>query len=400
MVWLPRWGCDGMITSAQKMMMARAGVPKAELKFLMPFVTEVGSQEYINLVDTSGAVLASVPATLSTSTAWQRYGDTLYFFSGNTSTSVQKIDLKNPSAGASSAGFSLGRNLAEGWFARVSQSKLLQVYDAGNVCYFYDLEAETATTVSGTLAGSRQYSNKNHTTMSFYRKTAPSTFADMSTNVVWTSAQSGSSSSWMNIGVVDPDNDTLSHTASYTQNHNQSRNWSVHVDESYAGVFRFENNFYTPPENMTSSPANYGSTATYNSLSYSLTFSFGGDSPFGGSSHPMVYRVGVNGTSRVLFGIDPSATTPTWVGIRELSSLNNVSVGVHQINEAGYVMVMWQENTAGLPIKMAIFDGTTQVGSDVVVDVSSSYSTDFTNQGYQVALSSELEYVYPSTLTA
>ena len=25
MVWLPRWGCDGMITSAQKMMMARAG---------------------------------------------------------------------------------------------------------------------------------------------------------------------------------------------------------------------------------------------------------------------------------------------------------------------------------------------------------------------------------------
>lgn len=27
MVWLPRWGCDGMIGSAQKLLMARAGVP-------------------------------------------------------------------------------------------------------------------------------------------------------------------------------------------------------------------------------------------------------------------------------------------------------------------------------------------------------------------------------------
>ena len=72
------------------MQMARAGVPSGQIGFVMPFVTEVGGQEYINLIDTSGAALASVPATMSTSTAWQRYGNTLFFVTGNSSTSVQK----------------------------------------------------------------------------------------------------------------------------------------------------------------------------------------------------------------------------------------------------------------------------------------------------------------------
>ena len=37
MVWLPRWGCDGMITSSQKLLMARAGVSAG-----VPDVTFVG----------------------------------------------------------------------------------------------------------------------------------------------------------------------------------------------------------------------------------------------------------------------------------------------------------------------------------------------------------------------
>ena len=33
MVWLPRWGCDGMITSVQKLLMARAGVSAAAVEW-------------------------------------------------------------------------------------------------------------------------------------------------------------------------------------------------------------------------------------------------------------------------------------------------------------------------------------------------------------------------------
>ena len=43
MVWLPRWGCDGMITSAQKMMMARAGVKPANFPVIETTSTHVST---------------------------------------------------------------------------------------------------------------------------------------------------------------------------------------------------------------------------------------------------------------------------------------------------------------------------------------------------------------------
>jgi len=43
LVWLPRWGCDGMITSAQKMMMARAGAKPLVEGFTVLFGSPVFS---------------------------------------------------------------------------------------------------------------------------------------------------------------------------------------------------------------------------------------------------------------------------------------------------------------------------------------------------------------------
>ena len=43
MVWLPRWGCDGMITSAQKLLMARAGVKPANFPVIETTSTYTGT---------------------------------------------------------------------------------------------------------------------------------------------------------------------------------------------------------------------------------------------------------------------------------------------------------------------------------------------------------------------
>jgi len=51
LVWLPRWGCDGMITSAQKLLMARAGVSVSNT---ISFVASTGRS---NITPTSSLAL-------------------------------------------------------------------------------------------------------------------------------------------------------------------------------------------------------------------------------------------------------------------------------------------------------------------------------------------------------
>ena len=43
MVWLPRWGCDGMITSAQKLLMARAGVVPVDRSWDVSYASYSGT---------------------------------------------------------------------------------------------------------------------------------------------------------------------------------------------------------------------------------------------------------------------------------------------------------------------------------------------------------------------
>ena len=52
MVWLPRWGCDGMITSAQKMLMARAGAIPVDRSWDITYATY--SQQSPTLSDLGG----------------------------------------------------------------------------------------------------------------------------------------------------------------------------------------------------------------------------------------------------------------------------------------------------------------------------------------------------------
>ena len=61
MVWLPRWGCDGMITSAQKLLMARAGAVPVDRSWDIAYASYSGVSFDVSAQETSDAGVSFKP---------------------------------------------------------------------------------------------------------------------------------------------------------------------------------------------------------------------------------------------------------------------------------------------------------------------------------------------------
>ena len=132
MVWLPRWGCDGMITSSQKLLMARAGVPSGPATD--PFFSDVslllhcdGSNGSTTFTDSSSnalTVTANGDAQIDTTTV--KYGTGSAKFDG----AGDSLTLADNALWA----FGTGDFCVEMWFNFTSTSgaqQLISSYVAG-----------------------------------------------------------------------------------------------------------------------------------------------------------------------------------------------------------------------------------------------------------------------------
>lgn len=379
------------MTVSRNMQMGAAGASSGGGGLIIPIASSNASNNYLHFLDTSdGQVKGSFQFGQYDlrSCACYRYGDYLYVFHSYQSQNWTKIDLTDYSSAATGT---IASNLGHGYFSPISASKLIRVSGPNNKFYIFDMANGTETAYSYTAADNGSIA-QTHGTLTFYDN-GTSGITNAQDKIFWTAATNPLYNSKINYATLT--GTSLSAFTSLSGSGNYSRNYACQIDKDYGLIWLFDGSLkrITRSSNTSTSisPAYLSSGGNTFSHRSPQAYDANGYSGQVSSSTGVTYGVWTRNLS------NPSSLDARVCSYNPLTStspspteLFQVTGGGHYyyflpemtfapINTSGHMFVAWFDlsSTNYATIKSRVYNGSTQVGSEMTATVSSSYTGTF-----------------------
>lgn len=371
--------------------------PTAELQqLLLPIATRTTNNDILVIVNLSGTIQGTVtlPARALVQSGYYRYD--IYLFIFNDTTTYYRVNLTNYTYTTGT----LNSKYLNGTFTPISNTLLLGVNPTNNTYRLFDMSTQTEYTTTEYIAATADGIATTHTTLGFFDRTT--TGIANSQDVVWWTAANNNSSpfygeyNWATISNRQPTSVTLSTRNNSPYTLNFSRNYSQTINKDYGLIWLFDsqlrlitratNSFSTiTPQDLSYNGNNY----VYIAPHFLYTSAWGG----GNSAGKMygVWRASSGGNYFYeVCHYDPLASsTPAPTRLFTIPAglvYNHYACEgyVTQINQAGHVAIIWNDTSVSRnTYKLAIYNGTTQVGSTITITLSTQYQPNDTAFQYE-----------------
>lgn len=378
---------SGGIWSIKSQKRAKQGDNWASAPFIIPIgsVASDGATRHINFIDLNGNLLnsMSVGITSFSGAEYYRFGNIMYVFLGSNVTSYLRVDLSSFTYTSHTAPTQSGN----GFFTPLSDSELISVSSNRSQYYIFNMATNSFTTTAysaGTFTGIQQ----THATLTFFDRAAQGV-TNRQSRILWT-ANNTADGGGGEYNYATLSGQTLGTRTTNAYAMNSSRNYAMPVNNRVGLLWLFDNNLRRAYSTGTAIATIYPQNLSYNSLSYNYIAPQAQDAGgWGGGNHRGnvygIWRAYNSSTATYAFEVchfnplistSPAPTRLFSIGNGPIPSYNYWPAWgtVANINEAGYVAILWNDRSAGNNIyKMSMYNGSAQIGTTRTITLPSGH---------------------------